>query len=1233
MAATLGFGAAEVLAFVFSGRGLNEALGVHQDWSLGAVGRDLASAGITLSFLKLSGAGARGLLSGNEGRTAFQRFSRAALPQFAMLGGIMAGHRAEEALHLRPHVDGATTLTDALGTLLQFYVSGRLMHQAMGPELAAYQQALELRSEQLARTPRLRPRGGDSPALAELLQGMFGARRPALAGAAGTGRGESSLELPNSFMMVMDGDGNGGNGANQRPSSRPRVTPPERLTPRRPSPTPMEEALQAATRLPPGNLEVRISQNPPPPDPAGDPAAEDISFSLVEEPAGAAAPPTKASGPEIRETMLSGVPLAGTPAEPTREVDPEVARHLRRLLPGQRVGPEGRYQIQGKIAEGGSGTVFRVTDLRSGRSAAIKVPSQATKPEQLDRFRREIWISENLASGWAVPIYDHFEIFEGSGIQVPLMEYVDGITLARALYHLGLHDVATQRDFSLGRRVDLFADLCLGVQDAHLHGIVHNDLKPDNLMVDRNWRMRILDWGLARHVGEASGEGEARISPEALRHKPPRVSVSMGMGTPGYMAPEVTKADRGPNPRSQDIFSLGVILYEMATGLHPFGLYRPGDVFRGEPRLVPLRHGDHPEGQTKINPRSIFSYGIDPSLDPPPFRDILSGEHPEYLFELEGIARRAMHPDPLQRFQSAGELREAVLMARAKSDRESLDRLRDRMREAEGRLKSSWKNFNVASRIDPANWTKMHQMIVALRQDRESWHQGIEDLVTRLTGVMKYDDSLQARRMIAELSWERLVDGGDRMSLSVQEALARRIRENDFPIDPEGKTNFSALLTGRARMNFQLRILENGEDLARDLADRTQVRVLEIVREKDSRGTELGNYREGGVLVQGDLKSINGEMSLPHGYYVVELKTEGFAPVRLPLRVTRRDVFRDLVADKPLELPLEMVPQGDMGPGMVLVEGGRSFTGRDFYEDGMPSDIYSFPMHEIELATFAISRSPVTVGEYIPFIESLLEQGRIDEARLFSPRKTTPPQKISRDLLRDTWRVYREEGLRAAFEHFLNRQRGNTYNWKIRPEGFGPWKRYRLLDPTTHTDANGDPIMLEQPISAISRKAAEAYLAWLSEREGREYSLPTAEEKEKVDRNSFPWNFPWGYDFAPFYLISRLAFSGDLLNATYPQPVGKHVMDQKLYRDFSIYGTLDNLGNVREYTASNGEPTYVVLSGGSVRVPYGPFYYPASRNYAHRETTVDDSVGAFRRVLRFGRPQPRDMTPETPPVR
>ncbi len=209
----------EVPAFWATTKGLSEAIAPgSQRWDLATNARELAGLGLTLGALKLSGL-ASGALSRRLARSpnplewsAGERLGHGLLQQGGMLGGIMVGHRLEEAAGLRPHLDGATSLVDSLGMLLQFHVGGRLSQSALGPGFQAYTRELELRSRRL-----------EGLALAELAGrlrgGLDGPRPSAGFGApvyamamngAGGGRGPSGPrpgELPSGMMAMMGGEG------------------------------------------------------------------------------------------------------------------------------------------------------------------------------------------------------------------------------------------------------------------------------------------------------------------------------------------------------------------------------------------------------------------------------------------------------------------------------------------------------------------------------------------------------------------------------------------------------------------------------------------------------------------------------------------------------------------------------------------------------------------------------------------------------------------------------------------------------------------------------------------------------------------------------------------------------------------------------------------------------------------------------------------------------------------
>ncbi len=663
LASTVGF-AAEVPAFVFSGRGLNEALGHRQDWSFSAMGRDLATAGITLSALKLSGWGARGLMGRMEGSSAFTNFSRAALPQVATLGGLMLGHRVEEGLGLRPHVDGATTFVDSLSTLLVFHVSGRLLHHAMGPNYAALQREMELRSQVMARMPRPRPESGDRPPLADLLTGMFSTHRPALAGArAPEGRGPRPFRLPHILMMSNEGENGGGRRSSSPPSVDDGATTLKRPISPRPISTKEAEQLGRADT---------IMREPEVPAPKAE--TERAAETVLNE----AGPETQVA-PAVGDPVVAALrppPLpreaAGAPKETEIEIapdsvqtgvyDPQQLQAARaaattapldptNLIPGNRLGREGRYEVVRRLGGGGMGDVWEVIDRELGRQAVIKIPKAGLfKPEDLRRFDREVKIGANLDVRFVVPVYDIIELVPG-GLRVPVMRYVPGRDLHSILYGVTHENPEMLRDFPPERRLELFAKLCEAVESIHEDGIVHRDLKPANVRITPEGNVLLMDFGLAKRQADGANghDSDAPDSPRSRLSIPIRTlqaenitQAGVWQGTVGYIAPETLFSKPIQNFRSPDIFALGVMLYETMTGLHPFANYRDGNPALGEPLRVPEREVVEIEGQryerTVFNMRAPILWSqpeLAAKINPPSFRELLQDAQPEFFYELE----------------------------------------------------------------------------------------------------------------------------------------------------------------------------------------------------------------------------------------------------------------------------------------------------------------------------------------------------------------------------------------------------------------------------------------------------------------------------------------------------------------------------------------------------------------------------------------------------------------------
>lgn len=220
------------------------------------------------------------------------------------------------------------------------------------------------------------------------------------------------------------------------------------------------------------------------------------------------------------------------------------------LQPKTRLGP---YEVVSLLGRGGMGEVYRATDTRLGRDVAVKVLSAelASNPKLVSRFEQEARAASALNHPNITTVYD---IGEADSIVYIAMELVEGRTLREIL----------PGPLPTKRLLQIAAQIADGLAKAHTAGIVHRDLKPENIMITADWRAKILDFGLVKltqtwSLGEDTGDA-ATISAVT--------EPGIILGTVGYMSPE--QAGGHPVGVESDQFSLGVILYEMATGRRAF---------------------------------------------------------------------------------------------------------------------------------------------------------------------------------------------------------------------------------------------------------------------------------------------------------------------------------------------------------------------------------------------------------------------------------------------------------------------------------------------------------------------------------------------------------------------------------------------------------------------------------------------------------------------------------------
>jgi serine/threonine-protein kinase len=254
------------------------------------------------------------------------------------------------------------------------------------------------------------------------------------------------------------------------------------------------------------------------------------------------------------------------------------------------------YRLDAMVARSGMSTLFKATDLKDGRLVAIKVPHAELEadPILVERFKREQEIGRELDHPGLVKTYDG----ESRSRLYMVIEWVEGRLLRSILNQ--------ERRLPIDRAVNLTLRICDALDFMHKRGVVHRDLKPENIMVDEQDRIKLIDFGIAMK------EDARRLT---------FTNISATLGTPDYISPEQVKGQRGD--QRSDIYSMGVMLYEMLTGEPPF---------------------------SGPNPLALMNERV--LNDPRPARKL----RPDISPELQEILFRALEREPRHRYATASEM-------------------------------------------------------------------------------------------------------------------------------------------------------------------------------------------------------------------------------------------------------------------------------------------------------------------------------------------------------------------------------------------------------------------------------------------------------------------------------------------------------------------------------------------------------------------------------------------------
>ncbi|MBA2319672.1 MAG: SUMF1/EgtB/PvdO family nonheme iron enzyme [Deltaproteobacteria bacterium] len=575
------------------------------------------------------------------------------------------------------------------------------------------------------------------------------------------------------------------------------------------------------------------------------------------------------------------------------------------------------YTDLGLLGRGGMGEVRRVREEALDRVLALKVGYDA---EDARRFLAEARVTAQLQHPGIVPVHQVGFLVDGRPYFT--MREVRGRSLTELI----------RSGEPLPVLIAAFARVCDTLAYAHAQGVVHRDLKPDNILVGEFGEVLVVDWGLALRVGADPHEGSA------AKRSPIDTQPGSIAGTPAYMAPEQAldhRADLGPHT---DVWALGCVLYELLTGAPPFGTDDPVDIVH---RMLTRDAPALPKGH-----------------------DI-----PEAL---AAIVRRALARAHDKRYADSGDLRDAIndwitgadrrkraLLAVARADRidHAIRLLRKRgaqeLREGAALLEGvhSWE----PGERKQAGWARED---AARRQELEAGIAEVEWL-SELHGALEVDPTLpDAHVRLADHYRARHLEAERRRDALAAAANLELLRIHD-------RGEHAKYLTGVGAVT----LLTDPEGASVECF-RVVERHRRLVEEPvGSLGTTPLLARE-----------------LPVGTYVLVVSAPGRDPVRVPVAVEREEHFAAIAPGSSAVEVLRLPLTGDIGPDEVLVPAGWFWCGGD----SAAGD--AFPATRIWTDDVVFRRFPVTVEEYASFLTDLLATRGPEEALKHAPAPLEKPR-------------------------------------------------------------------------------------------------------------------------------------------------------------------------------------------------------------------------------------------------
>lgn len=723
-----------------------------------------------------------------------------------------------------------------------------------------------------------------------------------------------------------------------------------------------------------------------------------------------------------------------------------------------------RYQDLGVVARGGMGMLHRLHDRTLDRTLAMKVlrPRFSANPIALARFREEARIAANLVHPGVVPVIDIRRTETGKvAILMPLIE---GERLDHAIQtaHDGPGPPATRQIRAL---VDAVVQLSEVVAYAHARRVPHRDIKGANVLV--RWdaaetRVWLIDWGLSsmRHAPDPHTP-----TPRALH--PDYTLTGTICGTPRTMSPEAALAS-GPLDGRADVYSIGVCLFEVLAGINPWAHIADADLV------------DH----------------LCAEPDPP--------RPPELLTPgLADICQRAMNPNPDRRYPDAGALVQALHrwtqradnwshaaahVARA-DDLQATDRALDArtstLEMAVAHLEAGIPGWAPSAQKRPL-WALEDQLDAIRRQRRQVQDDQHAALQAAIALVPEFPDAI-----------ERLADRARRLHEEAERRCDRdAARQNEALLGVYDRGAHSAYLDGAGSLS---------------LTFTRPVRVT--VRRWATHDRQLV---PGPVAWTGPAPLHN--VKLARGRYLIEIDPgDGVTPVRYPIEIRRNERCQAIPPGETTPRPLWVPEPGDIGPEEVLVPAGWTWFGDADAPGGLPR-------RRLWVEGFIVGRYPVTLGEYLEFLQAIAAEGRLEEAFRLAPR---------------------------------NRNTGDG------PDGMEiGWTEQRGF--FLKEDADGEQWHPRWPVVMCGWEGAEAFARWRSRARGQPLRLPSEPEWERSARGGDDRIYPWGDHGDPSFALTH---------GSTPEGVKPSLLPVNAFpTDRSPFDVACLAGHAMDWCASPGRP-------------------------------------------------------------